>query len=66
MRTPLTAPGLVEQRLGRREAREHIDSELLGLGTEDGHELAQRDDEVAVIGHLRRGDGSRVALAAAS
>ena len=45
---------VVEERLGRREAREHVDASRLCLRAEHRDDVAERDDEVAVIVHLRR------------
>jgi hypothetical protein len=59
----LDGAGLVEQRFRARESRKYVDTQLLGLLAENGHQLSQRDDEVTVIGHLRRG-GQAIALAA--
>jgi hypothetical protein len=60
---PFDRARFVEQCLGCRETREHIDSELFRLGAQNRNQLSQRDDEVAVIGHLRR-SGQAIAFAA--
>ena len=48
------AAGIV-QRLGCRKARKYIDPGLFGCLAEQRGQLSQREDEVAVIPHLRRG-----------
>jgi hypothetical protein len=54
---------LVKQRLGCRETWEHVDPELLRLRAQNRNQLSKREDEVAVIRHLRRG-GQAIAFAA--
>ena len=49
------AAGVIEQGLGRRKPGEHVDSELFRLRAQNRHQLSERNDEVAMVGHLRRG-----------
>ena len=56
MRTPLDRAGVVEDRFGGGEARKHVDAERFGLRREPRAQRAERDDEVAVVVHLRRRD----------
>src|SRR5258708_27443634 len=48
----------VVQGFGGGKSREYVDAQFLGFLAENGHQLSQRDDEVAVIRHLRRGGGA--------
>src|SRR6202789_2798820 len=59
----LDGAGLVEQSLSRRESREYVHSQLFRLLAENRDDVSQRNDEVAVIRHLRRGRAA-IALAA--
>ena len=51
--TPVTAP-LLEQHLGRGKAGIDLDAERLRLPRQIAADIAERDDEVAVIAHQRR------------
>ena len=44
----------VVEHLGGGEARIDLDAERLRLGGEPAADVAERDDEVAVVGHQRR------------
>ena len=45
---------VLDERLRGRESRKHVDAERLGARGEERRELAERDDHVAAIVHLRR------------
>ncbi len=47
-------PGLVVEHLGAGEAGIDLDAELLGLSGEPTAEIAEADDVISVIAHLRR------------
>ena len=51
---PLDRAVLVEQHLGGGEARIDLDTQCLGLAGEPAAELAEADDIVAAVAHLRR------------
>ena len=60
MRTPDDA-AVLDQGFRRREAGEDVDAERLGARGEERRELAERDDEVAAVVHLRRSRQPRAA-----
>src|SRR5258707_3640252 len=46
---------VVKQGFRRRKSSEYVHPQFLGFLPQNGYQLSQRDDEVAVIRHLRRG-----------
>ena len=58
----LDGAAVIEECLGGRKTGEHIHTELFRLRAQNRHQLAERDDEIAVILHLRRSDRELVAL----
>ena len=53
-RTPATAPAASNSGSAAAKPGEDVDAGGLGLRAQPGHQLAQRDDEVAVVALLRR------------
>src|SRR5207302_838638 len=53
-RDPLHSPGGVVQYLGRGKPRIDLDAERLGLASQPTAQIAETDDVVAVVAHLRR------------
>src|ERR1700732_2228683 len=44
----------VEQRFRRRETGKYVHTQFFGFRAQNRHQLAKRDDQIAVIVHLRR------------